>query len=95
MLNEKNFNRFATNVAKRLKVAKGDLFSTNRKQEVCDARHLLFWVSYKSGIAISYIQKYCDESGLEISHPAVIHGINKIDAMMNKDMEELIKTIHD
>lgn len=95
MVNETKFNKYATNVARRFRIRKSDLFSTKRKQELSDARHILFWISLNSGITISYIQKYCKHNGLKISHPAVIHGVSKIDSMMNEDMEDLIKTLYE
>ena len=94
MVNETKFNKYATNVARKFKIKKSDLFSTKRKQEFSDARHVLFWVSIKSGITISYIQKYCKHNGLTISHPAVIHGVSKIDSMEHDDdMADLINSI--
>lgn len=95
MINENKFNKYATNVARRFKIKKSDLFSSKRKQELSDARHILFWMSINSGITISYVQKYCKHNGLSISHPAVIHGVHKIDSLMNTEMEELITTLYE
>ena len=90
----KRFNSYATKIGRRLHVTKADLFSRTRKQDVSDARHILFWLCKESGMTIAYIQKYCKVNRLDVTHPAIIHGINQVDSMMNEDMEDLIKTFN-
>lgn len=79
------FKQHTNVVLRKTNIQKKDLFSITKKQEVVDARHLLFYLCKDSGISISYIQKYLKEYGLDITHSTIIYGVKKISNMMKED----------
>lgn len=77
------------------KVAKSDLFTATKQQDVVDARQMLFWLCRDAGISISYIQKYLKHNGLSMSHSTIIHGLNRMDSIMEDDdyVKNLMKSL--
>jgi len=77
------------------KVAKNDLFTATKKQDIVDARQMLFWLCRDAGISVSYIQKYVKHNGLSITHSTIIHGVNRMSTIMEADdyVNDLMKSL--
>ena len=55
----------------------------NRKQHIVDARHFLYYVGNKKlDIGVCYMQTYLRRMGYGISHPSIIHGVQKVERML-------------
>ena len=89
------FKEITKKVMSKTKVTKSDLFTATKKQDIVDARQMLFWLCRDAGISISYIQKYVINNGLSITHSTIIHGINRMSSMMDSDdyVNKLMKSL--
>jgi len=89
------FNEVTKRVTNKTKVGKKALFTKTKKQDVVDARQILFWLCRDAGISVSYIQKYAKHNGLSITHSTIIHGVNRMTNMMEEDdyVKQLITSL--
>jgi chromosomal replication initiation ATPase DnaA len=89
------FNNYLDNIIKLYSIPKEWIFSKNKKMEVVDARHMLYYLCSKRKIPISYIQRYMDINGYAIGHSSIIHGIKSVEVKVNEDTDykQLIKNL--
>ena len=89
------FKDITKKVMSKTKVAKNDLFTATKKQDIVDARQMLFWLCRDAGISVSYIQKYVKHNGLAITHSTIIHGVNRMSTIMEADdyVNDLMKSL--
>ena len=82
-MKEHKFQQALLKIAKMLKVSKKDMLSSNRKQHIVDARHFLYYIGNKKlDIGVCYMQTYLRRMGYGISHPSIIHGVQKVERML-------------
>jgi|VirMetMinimDraft_7_1064189.scaffolds.fasta_scaffold77250_5 chromosomal replication initiation ATPase DnaA len=81
------FNQYAEKVAEAFSVSEGDMFTKNKKQDLADARHTLYYLCSKRPMTKASIQKYMSERGYEIKNSSIIHGIKKIEDKMSTDRD--------
>jgi chromosomal replication initiation ATPase DnaA len=81
------FNQYVERVVDLFSINKDDLFSKSKKRELVDARHLLYYLCSKRPMRINYIQKYMTDSGYNIQHSSVIHGIGVIEERLKIDAD--------
>jgi chromosomal replication initiation ATPase DnaA len=89
------FNQYVDRVVDLFRISKEELFSKSKKREIVDARHLLYYLCHKRPMSITYIQKYMNESGYEIQHSSIIHGINSVSERVKEDADymQIVKEI--
>jgi len=89
------FKEITKKVMSKTKVGKTDLFTATKKQDIVDARQMLFWLCRDAGISVSYIQKYVKHNGLSITHSTIIHGVNRMSTIMESDdyVNDLMKSL--
>ena len=80
------FNQFVKQVAKAFGMKNPDvMFERTKRQDIVDARQLLFYLCDERGISLADIIRLMEENGLPLKHPAVINGINKIKGKVDSD----------
>jgi chromosomal replication initiation ATPase DnaA len=79
------FNDYVERIVGLYKIPKEEIFSKNKRMDVVDARHLLYYLCSKRKIQISYIQRYMKMNGYVIGHSSVIHGIKSVEVKVNED----------
>lgn len=91
------FNNYLDNIIKLYSIPKEWIFSKNKKMEVVDARHMLYYLCSKRKIPISYIQRYMGFNGYVIGHSSIIHGIKSVEVKVQDDTDykQLIKNLND
>ena len=88
------FNQYVDRISELFKIEKKDLFIKSKKQELVDARHLLYYLCSNRPMKLIYIEKYMEENGYNIKHNSIIHGINSIEKKMVLD-RDLLSVIRD
>lgn len=89
------FNNYLDNIIKLYSIPKEWIFSKDKRMEVVDARHMLYYLCSKRNTPISYIQRFMDMNGYVIGHSSIIHGIKSVEVKANedKDYKQLIKNL--
>lgn len=81
------FNDYAERIVDVYKIPKEEIFSKNKRMDVVDARHLLYYLCFKRKMQISYIQRYMKINGYVIGHSSIIHGIKSVETKVNEDSD--------
>lgn len=81
------FNQYVERVADLFGITKEDIFSKSKKREFVDARHLVYYLCAKRPMQIMYIQKFMNESGYDIKHSSIIHGISAVEQRISQDKD--------
>jgi chromosomal replication initiation ATPase DnaA len=81
------FNQYVSKIAKLYRVEEAELFDKSRKQELVDARHMLFYLCVSRPMPMYSIKTYMAERGLPIQQPAIINGIRKIEKNIAEDSD--------
>lgn len=81
------FNDYAERIVDVYKIPKEEIFSKNKRMDVVDARHLLYYLCFKRKMQISYIQRYMKVNGYVIGHSSIIHGIKSVETKVNEDSD--------
>ncbi len=95
MIKLDKFNKNVSYILENMGLSKSELFKTSKKQTIVDARQILFYVCKQDGMSISYIQKYLKDNGFDVEHSTIIHGINKITGLVqkDKDLKQFVKNV--
>lgn len=90
------FEQYVSAVSQRFDVPKEELFSKKKHRHLVDARHMLYYLCAKRPMNISYIQMYMADSGYDICHSSIIHGIKKVTQQVeaDQDYQSLISDIN-
>lgn len=81
------FNDYVDRIVDVYKIPKEEIFSKNKRMDVVDARHLLYYLCFKRKMQISYIQRYMKVNGYVIGHSSIIHGIKSVETKVNEDSD--------
>jgi chromosomal replication initiation ATPase DnaA len=94
------FNQFVERVAKTFSMRDPEaMFLRTKRQDIVDARQLLFYLCYNRGISLADLLRLMEERGLPLKHPAVMGGIRNIEKKVESDpdykflVEKLQKTV--
>lgn len=80
------FNQFVERVAKTFSMRDPEaMFLRTKRQDVVDARQLLFYLCSMRDISIADIIRLMEDRGLPIKYPAVKNGINNIERKVESD----------
>ncbi|QGH72859.1 MAG: hypothetical protein [Podoviridae sp. ctrTa16] len=61
-----------------LGVSKAQVFRKTKKRNIVDARHIIYYSCFNSGMRVSTICNYMIENGYDIAHNSIINGIRSI-----------------
>jgi chromosomal replication initiation ATPase DnaA len=81
------FNDYVERIVDAYKIPREEIFSKNKRMDVVDARHLLYYLCLKRKMQISYIQRYMKMNGYVIGHSSIIHGIKSVEVKVNEDSD--------
>ena len=81
------FNDYVERLVDAYKIPREEIFSKNKRMDVVDARHLLYYRCLKRKMQISYIQRYMKMNGYVIGHSSIIHGIKSVEVKVNEDSD--------
>tara|TARA_R100000005_G_C4957525_1_gene175544 strand:+ start:467 stop:760 length:294 start_codon:yes stop_codon:yes gene_type:complete len=89
------FDKYAKAVAQQFHLSLEELFLKTKKIENVEARQLLYYLCMERPIRISYIQRFLEEHGFNVTHSTIIHGYKKAKSMIDsdKDFKNVIDTI--
>lgn len=81
------FNQYVSKIAKLYRVEESEMFVRSRKQEMVDARHMLFYLCVSRPMAPYLIKSYMAERGLPIQQSAINNGVRKIEKNIAEDAD--------
>jgi len=89
------FNDYVEKVVDLYKIRREEIFSKNKRRELVDARHILYYLCYSRNISIGYIQRYMLFNGYVIGHSTIIHGIKVMEENLlnDSDYKQIINKI--
>tara|TARA_R100001369_G_scaffold67072_1_gene94569 strand:+ start:627 stop:920 length:294 start_codon:yes stop_codon:yes gene_type:complete len=89
------FDEYAKTIAKKFHISIDEMFSKNRRRDIIDARQMLYYLCMERPMRISYIQRFMNANGLEVTHSNILHQYKKAKQLIDddSDFQELIKNI--
>jgi chromosomal replication initiation ATPase DnaA len=89
------FYQYVDRVVDLFRISKEELFSKNKRRDLVDARHLLYYLCLKRPMSLSYIEKYMAENGYEIKHSTIIYGVGVMTERVKEDFDyaQMVKEI--
>jgi chromosomal replication initiation ATPase DnaA len=81
------FNQYVDRAVDLFGITKEDFFSKTKKRSVVDARQLVYYLCAKRPMQITYIERYMNENGYEITHSSIIHGISAVERRIIEDRD--------
>jgi chromosomal replication initiation ATPase DnaA len=81
------FNDYVEKIVDLYKIPREEVFSKNKKMELVDARHLIYYLCSMRKIQITYIQRYMDLNGYVVGHSSIIHGIKVMEEKIAHDSD--------
>ncbi|MDA9247086.1 hypothetical protein N9P25_02040 [Flavobacteriaceae bacterium] len=97
-MKKKIFDDYVMAVAKKFSLTIEEMFAPSRRQDLVDARQMLYYLCMERPIRISYIQRFLETYDFKVTHSTIIHGYNKakesmkIDADVNDSINDILKT---
>lgn len=81
------FNQYVDKVAKLFRVEREDLFAKDKRQEMVDARFLLYYLCASRPMKVSYIQKYMNDNGYSTCHSTIVRSLKVVEQRMADDID--------
>lgn len=81
------FNQYVDRIVDLFGITKDEVFSKNKRRDVVDARHLLYYLCYRRPMTFGYIQKFMEANGYEIKHSSIIHGVSSVSDKVKDDAD--------
>ena len=81
------FMVYANAIAEQFHLTLDQMFEKTKKRECVDARQILYYLCMERPIRISYIQRFMEENGHNVSHSTIIHGYKKAKELIDKDKD--------
>ena len=78
---------YANAIAEQFHLTLDQMFEKTKKRECVDARQILYYLCMERPIRISYIQRFMEENGHNVSHSTIIHGYKKAKELIDKDKD--------
>lgn len=79
------FDAYVKKVLERFVIERADFFSKSKRQDLVDARYLLYFLCYNRPMRIRYIQEYMLLNGYDVSHTTILHGIKEMKKRIKHD----------
>jgi chromosomal replication initiation ATPase DnaA len=84
------FNQYVDKVISLFNINKEEIFKKKKRRDIVDARQMLYYLCHKRPMQINYIQKFMRDSGYDVSHSSIIHGINNVSRKVLSDKDYLV-----
>ena len=81
------FNIYVQKVCDIFSIEEELLFEKIKRQDVVDARHLLYYLCSQRFMKVVYIMEYMAEKGYVIGNSSVQYGINAVKKRAKKDAD--------
>ena len=94
-MNKKIFNKYVLHICKEFYLEQQELFAKDKRTDLVDARHLLYYLSIETPMTIAQLIKYMKDNEYDISHSSIYHGYNKVKFLStsNSQWKEMVKRI--
>jgi chromosomal replication initiation ATPase DnaA len=79
------FTAYAEQIAHVYGLTQEELFQSSREAKYSQARHMLYYLCRKRPMTLKQIQEYMVEKGHSTHHSSIIHGVNRIQELMDSD----------
>ena len=79
------FNKYVEQVAYVYGLKEEEIFKSSREAKYSDARHMLYYLCKTRPMSVKQIQTYMTERGHSTHHSSIIHGVNRVQEMMDSD----------
>jgi len=89
------FNEYTEKLLNVFDITRDEMFSKSKRRDLVDARQTLYYACSKRPMRVVYIQKYMKESGYDVGHTTILHGIKEIEKKVksDKDYADLLKQL--
>jgi chromosomal replication initiation ATPase DnaA len=81
------FNQYVDRIVDLFGITREELFSKNKKREIVDARHLLYYLCYRRPMTFRYIQNFMEANNYSIKHSSIIHGVQSVSLKVKEDVD--------
>ena len=79
------FNQYSEAVAKQFHITLDEMFSKTKRQDIVEARQILYYLCKERPIRFSYIQRFLEESDYMIGHSTIVYGYNQAKKLIEND----------
>jgi len=79
------FNKYSSAVAKQFHITLDEMFSKTKRQDIVEARQILYYLCKERPIRMHFIQRFLKENGYEIGHSTIKHGYEKAKKLIEED----------
>ena len=66
------FDIYATTIAKKFHLSLDEMFTKTRRRDIVDARQLLYYLCMERPMRVSYIKRFMEENGDQVTHSNII-----------------------
>ncbi len=89
------FNKYVDKICKVYYIEQQELFTKDKRTDLADARHLLYFLSIETPMTIAQLRKYMKDNDYDISHSSIYHGYNKMTSLIanDKEVNKIVKGI--
>ena len=81
------FKEYTDKILKAFDITRDEMFSKSKRRELVDARQMLYYACSKRPMRVVYIQKYMKESGYDVGHTTILHGIKEMGKRVESDKD--------
>tara|TARA_R110000868_G_scaffold800_3_gene5892 strand:+ start:4612 stop:4914 length:303 start_codon:yes stop_codon:yes gene_type:complete len=81
------FYQYVERITDLFQIKSEDLFSKNKRRDLVDARHLLYYLCTVRHIPLSIARKYMADNGYIIPHQSIAHGIKQVKRKLEEDKD--------
>tara|TARA_R110001632_G_scaffold50941_1_gene126891 strand:- start:22221 stop:22517 length:297 start_codon:yes stop_codon:yes gene_type:complete len=86
-MKKKIFEKYVIEVSKQFAIDPSSIFTKDKRRDIADARHLLYYLCFVRPMSKVYIQEYMSDNGYDINHSSIIHGIKVVEGKLKKDQD--------
>ena len=89
------FDIYANLVAKQFHLTLDQMFSKSQRRDIVDARQMLYFICMERPIRLSYLQRFMQENGCDVTHSTIIHGYKRAKKLIedDSDYKEVVRQI--
>tara|TARA_R100001460_G_scaffold72619_4_gene113413 strand:- start:505 stop:810 length:306 start_codon:yes stop_codon:yes gene_type:complete len=81
------FNKYSQAVASQFQITLEEMFSKTKRQDIVEARQILYYLCKERSIRFSFIQRFLEEKGYKVGHSSIMHGYNQAKKMIEEDSD--------
>tara|TARA_B110000046_G_scaffold25083_1_gene24347 strand:- start:31346 stop:31651 length:306 start_codon:yes stop_codon:yes gene_type:complete len=81
------FDKYSQAVATQFHLTLDEMFSKTKRQDIVEARQILYYLCKERPIRVSFIQRFLQENGYNITHSNIMYGYNQAKKMIEQDSD--------